>query len=230
VNGPTIGLNVFSLRRIPNESFSMSFTQILAAHITEFIEATGYISVFLLMMVESMALPVPGEAIMPFAGFLIVQGQFSWTMVILVSTAGSLVGSYLSYLIGQYGGEPFFERYGKYLLIKKNHLDLTHRFFNRYGELTIFFSRFIPVVRHLISIPAGMSRMKMIPFLLYTALGATIWNTFLTYLGFVLRQNWNKIMEYGHYIDLSMVGAFALILVIFIWRQIKVKPSRSDEY
>lgn len=206
----------------------MSLTQLLANHITEFIEATGYISIFILMMVESMALPVPGEAIMPFAGFLIVQGQFSWTMVILVSTSGSLLGSWLSYLLGQYGGEPFFERYGKYLLIKKRHLDVTHHFFNRYGGITIFFSRFIPVVRHLISIPAGMSRMKMLPFLFYTALGATIWNTFLTYLGFVLKQNWNTIMEYGHYIDLSMVGAFVLVVAIFIWRQVKGKPTRPD--
>lgn len=204
----------------------MGLTQYLANHITEFIEATGYLSVFILMMVESMALPVPGEAIMPFAGFLIVQGQFTWTMVVLVSTSGSLVGSYLSYLIGQYGGEPFFERYGKYLLVKKNHLDLTHRFFSRYGGLTIFFSRFIPVVRHLISIPAGMSRMKMPAFLLYTLLGAAIWNTFLTYLGFVLKQNWNEIMKYGHYIDISMVAAFVLVVVVFVWRQIKAKPSR----
>lgn len=207
----------------------MGLTEYLANHITEFIEATGYISIFVLMMIESMALPIPGEAIMPFAGFLIVQGKFTWTLVILVSTSGSLVGSYLSYLIGQYGGEPFFERYGKYLLIKKHHLELTHRFFNRYGGMTIFFSRFIPVVRHLISIPAGMSRMKMPAFILYTVLGAAIWNTFLTYLGFVLRQNWNEIMKYGHYIDISMVVAFVLVVVVFVWRQINIKPSRSNK-
>lgn len=203
----------------------MGLTQYLANHITEFIEATGYISIFLLMMVESMALPVPGEAIMPFTGFLIAQGKLTWALVILVSTSGSLAGSYISYLIGQYGGEPFFERYGKYLLIKKRHLDLTHRFFSRYGGRTIFFSRFIPVARHLISIPAGMSRMKIPAFLLYTALGAGIWNTFLTYLGFVLRRNWNTIMDYGHYFDLVMVGGFVLAVVVFMWRQIKIKRS-----
>ena len=201
----------------------MGFTQFLATHITEFIGATGYVSIFILMAMESSALPIPGEVIMPFAGFLIVQGRFTWTMVILVSTAGSIAGSYISYLIGQYGGEPFFERYGKYLLIKKHHLDLTHRFFNHYGSVTIFFSRFIPVVRHLISIPAGMSRMKMPKFLLFTILGAGLWNTFLTYMGFVLKENWNEIIKYSHYIDISVVVVCVLVIAFFIWRQIKNK-------
>ena len=199
----------------------MGFTQFLATHITAFIGATGYISIFILMAMESSALPIPGEVIMPFAGFLIVQGKFTWTAVILVSTAGSITGSYISYLIGQYGGEPFFERYGKYLLVKKQHLDLTHRFFNHYGSITIFFSRFIPVVRHLISIPAGMSRMKMPKFLLFTILGAGLWNTFLTYMGFVLKENWNEIMKYSHYIDVSVVVVCVLVIAFFIWRQIK---------
>lgn len=207
----------------------MGLTEYLANHIIEFIEATGYISIFILMMIESMALPVPGEAIMPFAGFLIVQGKFTWTAVILVSTAGSITGSYISYLIGQYGGEPFFERYGKYFLVKKSHLDLTHRFFNRYGGVTIFFSRFIPVVRHLISIPAGMGRMKMPAFIFYTVLGAAIWNTFLTYLGYILKQNWNEIMQYSHYIDISILVAFVLVIFVFIWRQVRIKTSRKNK-
>lgn len=201
----------------------MGFTQLIATHITEFIGATGYISIFILMAMESSALPIPGEVIMPFAGFLIVQGRFTWTAVILVSTAGSITGSYISYLIGQYGGEPFFERYGKYLLIKKSHLDLTHRFFDHYGSVTIFFSRFIPVVRHLISIPAGMSRMKIPKFLLFTILGAGLWNTFLTYMGFILKENWNEIMKYSHYIDISVVVVCVLVIGFFIWRQIKNK-------
>ena len=161
----------------------MGLTQFIATNISEFIGATGYSSIFILMTMESSALPVPGEAVMPFAGFLIAQGKFTWATVILVSTSGSILGSYISYLIGQYGGEPFFERYGKYLLVNKRHLDKTHHFFHHYGSVTIFFSRFIPVVRHLISIPAGMSRMKMSRFLLFTALGAALWNTSLAYLG-----------------------------------------------
>jgi membrane protein DedA with SNARE-associated domain len=201
----------------------MGFTQLIATHITEFIGATGYISIFILMAMESSALPIPGEVIMPFAGFLIVQGKFTWTAVILVSTAGSITGSYISYLIGQFGGEPFFERYGKYLLVKKRHLDLTHRFFNHYGSVTIFFSRFIPVVRHLISIPAGMSRMKMPKFLLFTILGAGLWNTFLTYMGFILKENWNEIMKYSHYIDVSVIVVCVLVIAFFVWRQIKNK-------
>ncbi|MBE0649459.1 MAG: DedA family protein [Bacteroidales bacterium] len=201
----------------------MGFTQFIANHITEFIGATGYISIFILMVMESSALPIPGEAVMPFAGFLIVQGKFTWAMVILVSTSGSIVGSYISYLIGKYGGEPFFERYGKYLLINKHHLDRTHHFFTHYGSVTIFFSRFIPVVRHLISIPAGMSTMKMPKFLLYTALGAAVWNTFLTYMGYILKQNWNEIMKYSHYIDISVIIISVLVVVFFVWQQVKNK-------
>lgn len=201
----------------------MGLTQYIADHITEFIQMTGYLSVFIFMMMESMVLPVPSEAIMPFAGFLIVQGRFSWEMVILVSTSGSIVGSYISYLLGKYGGEPFFERYGKYLLVNKRHLEQTHRFFNRYGSYTIFISRFIPVIRHLISVPAGMSRMKLTRFLLFTALGAALWNTFLAYMGYILKQNWDEIMKYSHYIDISVIVAFVLVIAFFVWQQIKTK-------
>src|SRR5512137_643165 len=116
----------------------MGITEFLATHITSFIDQTGYVSIFLLMVMESMVLPVPSEAVMPFAGFLIVQNRFTYAGVILASTLGSIVGSLISYFIGRYGGKPFVDRYGKFFLLNRHDLEATERFFHRYGSTTIF--------------------------------------------------------------------------------------------
>jgi len=183
----------------------MGISEMLAEYFTAIIEWAGYTGVFVLMTLESMIAPVPSEAVMPFAGFLIAEGKFTWEGVILVSTLGSITGSLLSYALGYYGGRPVVERFGKYLLLDVHHLAWTERFFAKYGHLTIFISRFIPVVRHLISIPAGMGRMNLLPFCLYTMIGAGLWNWILTYIGFVLRNHWDKVMEYNKGIDIAVV-------------------------
>lgn len=129
----------------------MGITEFLPTHITNFIDQAGYISAFVLMVMESMVFPVPSEAVMPFAGFLIVQKQFTLAGVIIASTLGSIVGSLISYYPGRYGGKPFVGGYGKYFLLNRRDLKINERFFARYGNITIFVSCFIPVVRHLIS-------------------------------------------------------------------------------
>jgi len=198
----------------------MGITAFLAEHITAFIDATGYASVFILMIAESMVFPVPSEAVMPFAGFLIESGRFSFIMVILVSTAGSIVGSSLSYYIGFRGGEPFVRRFGKYLLLNQDDLDSTIRFFSRFGEITIFICRFVPVIRHLISIPAGIGKMNFIRFILYTTAGACLWNTFLAWVGFKLRQRWAEVMKYSTVIDHVVLVILVLFAAYFIYKHI----------
>ena len=151
-------------------------TALIITFATNLIAKTGYAGIFALMTLESMVAPVPSEAVMPFAGFLLYQKTFTLFGVIVASTAGSLVGSLISYWIGAKGGRVIVLRYGKYLLLNTHHLDATERFFSRYGEWTIFVSRFIPIVRHLISIPAGIGRMKLGKFCAYTIAGAALWN------------------------------------------------------
>jgi membrane protein DedA with SNARE-associated domain len=196
----------------------MGITQWIANTAVAFIAATSYPGIFLLMVLESMVFPIPSEAVMPFAGFLIVDGQFTFTGVIIASTLGSIVGSLASYAMGFYGGKPFIKRFGKFLLLDTHDLDITERFFAKHGELTIFISRFIPVVRHLISIPAGLGKMNLWKFIVYTILGAGLWNTFLTYVGFKLKENWTAVMQYSHTIDIVVVAVLGLAFLYYIYK------------
>ncbi len=191
-------------------------TEIILQLITNLIASGGYFFVFFLMVLESTALPVPSEAILPFAGFLIYTDQFSFWPVLLFSTLGSITGSLLSYYIGFYEGEPFVLKYGKYFLLKPDDLTKTKNFFKKRGERTIFISRFIPVVRHLISLPAGTAKMNLLKFLTYTIAGATIWHIFLTWLGFTLKQNWQQLEQYTKYFDYIFLFAIIIALIIFI--------------
>ncbi len=195
----------------------MGLTETLCTYNTAIIQHCSYIGVFILMTLESMIAPVPSELVMPFAGFLIFTGHFDPLWVMIASTLGSIVGSLLSYGMGMLG-EPVVLRYGRYLLLNVHHLEWTKNFFARYGSITIFISRFIPVVRHLISIPAGLARMSLAPFILYTAVGATLWNGFLVYCGVRLKENWILVQQYTHILDYLVVAALCAGLAYFVWR------------
>jgi len=197
----------------------MGLTEFLIHYFTLFIEKTGYLGVGLLMTGESMVLPIPSEAVLPFAGFAWFEGKMTFILIVIVSTVGSIIGSLLSYYIGAYLGRPFISRFGKYLLLNEHHLEATENFFKKYGEKTIFISRFIPVVRHLISLPAGTGRMRMDKFILYTAIGAALWNAFLTYVGFLLGSNWEKIRTYSEILDIIIVIAIVAAIIYFIWKR-----------
>jgi membrane protein DedA with SNARE-associated domain len=174
------------------------------------ISSLGYVGVFFMMMLESMVFPLPSELVMPFAGYLISTGEFTFLMVFVFSSMGSLAGSSLSYAIGRFGGKGFLRRYGKYLLLDEDDLKSSEEYFRKKGEITILIGRMIPVVRHLISIPAGFANMKFWKFILYTFLGASIWNMFLAYLGYLFGKNWATIRHYTEY--LSIVVAILLVL------------------
>jgi len=194
----------------------MGITEFLVEHFTAWIEAGGYFGVAVLMTLESMVAPVPSEAVMPFAGFLIFEGKFTYTGVIFFITLGSIVGSMISYFAGAWGGRPFVKRYGKFLLLDEHHLDTTERFFTRHGDKTIFICRFIPVVRHLISIPAGVGRMNLVKFCIYTVLGAGLWNAFLTYVGYRLKENWTIVRKYSEIVDIIVMAILIIAAAYFI--------------
>jgi membrane protein DedA with SNARE-associated domain len=185
-------------------------TQMISDFAIVYLDATGYFGAATLMALESMVAPIPSEAVMPFVGFQVVDGKWDLWTAILVTSLGSVIGSIASYAMGAYGGKPFVLKVGKYLLLDRHDLELTERFFHRRaGTFTIFISRFIPVVRHLISIPAGIGRMPVVSFLLATVVGATIWNSFLLLCGMKLREHWTLVQTYSHEVDL-VVGVILL--------------------
>jgi len=201
----------------------MGLTETLCHYNTLLINHLGYVGIFVLMALESMIAPIPSELVMPFAGFLIFMGHFDVVPVMVAASLGSMVGSLLSYSMGMLG-EPVVLRYGRYLLLNPHHLEWTKNFFDRHGGKTIFISRFIPVVRHLISIPAGLARMSLIPFILYTLVGATLWNGFLTYLGVRLKQNWRIIQHYTHIVDYFVVAG---LIGAAVYLACKLKKARK---
>ncbi len=192
----------------------MGISEWLFAAITGGISSGGYGAVFVLMALESMIAPVPSEAVMPFAGYLVLTGRFELWLVGLVSSLGSVAGSLVSYAMGLKGGRPLVYRWGRYLLLDHGHLAWTEGWFARHGQKTIFFSRFIPVVRHLISVPAGMARMPLPGFLAYTVAGATLWNLFLAWCGLWLGAHWGLVHEYSAELDIVVA---ALLVAALAW-------------
>ncbi len=186
----------------------------LAQYFTYAIEKGGYWGAGFLMALESMVAPVPSELVMPFVGFLVVEGKMTLIGAIFATSLGSILGSLLSYYIGYLGGRPLVLKVGKYLLLNRHHLEWTEKWFDRHGSGTILISRFIPVVRHLISIPAGLGRMRVAPFCLYTLIGATVWNSFLLYCGYKLRQNWTMVEQYSKELDIAVA---VILLIAAIW-------------
>lgn len=199
----------------------MGLTEYIVGYVTQAILAGGYPLVAFAMVLESMVFPLPSEAVMPFAGFLVAAGKMNFWWALFASTVGSIVGSLLSYAMGRYGGRAVVDRWGKYLLLNHHHLDLSEKFFDKYGEEMIFASRFIPVVRHLISIPAGMAEMKLWKFSLFTILGAGMWNAILLWVGMKLEQDWDTLLQYTHSIDIVIVIALVMGAGYFVWARIK---------
>lgn len=190
-------------------------TQFISDFAIRCLDTAGYAGAAFLMALESMIAPIPSEAVMPFVGFLVADGKWSLGPAVLATSTGSLVGSLISYYMGFYGGKPVVLKVGKYLLLDQHDLEMTERFFQRRsGALTLFISRFIPVVRHLISIPAGMGRMPLVPFCIATVVGATLWNGFLLACGMKLREHWNLVLKYAHEVDLVVV---VVLLVGMAW-------------
>ncbi len=202
------------------ESLFMLFVKVIAVG--------GYWGVFVLMTLESMVAPVPSEAVMPFAGYLVATGNLDMTLVVVSSGFGSIVGSLVSYYVGFKGGKPVVLKFGKYLLLDIRHLEMTERFFAKYGEKTIFICRFIPVVRHLISVPAGIGKMNIARFSIYTVVGATIWNAILAYAGMWLGEQWSVIHHYSRYLDILVILLGVTAVVYFVRKRLRERQVRAS--
>ena len=156
------------------------------------ISTGGYFGILALMAIESACIPLPSEVIMPFSGYLVYTGRFSLLWVATMGALGCNVGSAIAYAIGYYGGRPLVEKYGSYILLTRHELDLADRFFARYGSVTVFISRLLPVVRTFIALPAGIARMEQVRFHLYTFVGSWPWCLGLAYVGMKLGERWDS--------------------------------------
>lgn len=198
----------------------------IAQIITGVIGATGYGGVFVLMLLESCGIPVPSEIIMPFSGFLVATGQLNFWIVSLMGALGNLAGSLLAYFVGLKGGRPLIERYGKYIFISKHDLDKADIWFNKYGDLTVFLGRLLPVIRTYISFPAGIAKMNLKKFCFYTFLGALPWSILFTWLGVKLQNHWTLIRDRLHNFDIAIVVLIILVIGLYIWRHLKLRRTQ----
>ena len=199
----------------------------LAAFVIATISSSGYMGIVLLMAIESACIPLPSEIIMPFSGYLIFRGEFGLLWVGLAGGFGCVVGSVPAYYLGLYGGRPLVERYGKYVLLSHRDLDLADRWFNRYGDWTIFFGRLLPVVRTFISFPAGVARMNFPRFVAYTFLGSFPWCLGLAWLGYQLGERWDTLGVYFHRFDLALLALLAAGCAWFLWSHIRAARRRA---
>ncbi|HEY5460276.1 MAG TPA: DedA family protein [Deferrimonas sp.] len=190
----------------------------LAGLVIFVISSLGLPGIVLLMAIESACIPLPSEVIMPFSGYLVYKGVHTLLEVSLAGAFGCVVGSVPAYYLGMYGGRPLIEKYGKYILMSRQDLDMADRWFTRHGEATVFFARMLPVIRTFIAFPAGVARMNMKRFLLYTFAGSFPWCLGLAYLGMVLGEKWPTLRGYFHRFDL-LIGAVLLAGVVWYVRR-----------
>lgn len=199
--------------------------EILGSYIINFISSTGYFGVFILMTLESALIPIPSEITMPFAGSLVPLDKFNFWLIVLAGTVGNLAGSLLAYALGFWGGENVvrivIRKYGKYVLVSEHEFDNSTRLFTKYGELIVFFSRLLPVIRTFISLPAGIARMNLTKFIVYSTVGAAIWSIFLTYIGVTLGKNWSSLESYFRKFDLLIVFLGVLLAGAYFYHKLK---------
>ncbi len=193
--------------------------------ITSFIAQTGYWGIFVLMTAESALIPIPSEVTMTFSGFLASTGQFSLFLVIIVGASANLAGSLLALWLGYWADEHviknWIRKYGKYLLITEHEYDRSEKWFRKYGENIVFFSRVLPIIRTFISLPAGLAGMNIWKFSIYTFIGSLIWSAALAYVGFYLGSNWHSLENYYRKFEYLIIAGIVILAFIYIYKKVK---------
>jgi membrane protein DedA with SNARE-associated domain len=203
----------------------------LATWIIATISAIGYLGIALLMAIESACIPLPSEIIMPFSGYLVSTGRFNLFLVATAGAIGCNLGSSIAYAVGYFGGRPLVEKCGRYILVSRRDLELVDRFFARFGGITVFICRLLPVVRTFIALPAGIARMPQVKFQLYTFIGSWPWCFALAYVGEQLGARWDtdpELRNLFHRFDATIVAVFAVLVVWYVARHWKHR-LRSGE-
>ena len=212
--------------------------QIVIPFLNTLYGTVGYLGVTVAMAIESAMIPLPSELILPYAGFLVsdtsqleplTRGPWNYWVVVVMATIGNTVGSLIAYAIGAWGGRPFLERYGRYLLIRHHEIALAEHFFERYGSATAFLSRLLPIVRTFISFPAGVARMPLGRFIAYSTAGAFLWSMLLVFAGVQLGSRWVDIRHALQPFDLLIAVAVVAAIALFIWWRLGTpgRPRRA---
>ena len=199
---------------------------IIAAWIVSAISSTGYLGLMALMAIESACIPLPSEIIMPFAGYLVSAGRFSLFPAAFAGALGCNLGSTIAYFAGAWGGRPFVERWGRLVLMTPHDLDKAEHFFRRFGAPAVLIARVLPVVRTFIALPAGMARMRQLPFQLYTFGGSFVWCLALAYIGEQLGARWSsdpRLPALMHKLDFAIAGLALLGAGWFVWSRIRAQ-------
>lgn len=192
---------------------------VLMIKVTAFIASLGYWGIAIGMAIESANIPLPSEIILPFGGYLVSRGDLDFWGTVLAGTVGGTVGSALSYALGWWGGRPFLLRYGRYLGVSEKNFRLAESWFLRYGEITVFVTRLMPVVRTFISLPAGISGMNFFRFVVYTFLGSLPWSVLLVYLGVKMGEHWTDLKPWFHRADVLVVALLLAVALVWWWKR-----------
>ncbi|MFA5881803.1 MAG: DedA family protein [Eubacteriales bacterium] len=186
------------------------------------IEQYKLLAIYITMTLESACIPIPSEVVMPYAGHLAAKGSLAMWQATLVGAIANLSGSWLAYTAGRFGGRSFIDRYGKYIFLSHKHLAMADHWFATKGEATVFLSRMLPAVRTFISLPAGIARMNIVKFSLYSFLGSLPWNFLLVYLGYTFTDRWDELQLYLHEFNIVAFSGIAVVVVGYLyWRKNK---------
>lgn len=202
---------------------------VLSGFVISAISALGYTGIALLMAIESACIPLPSEVIMPFSGYLVFKGEMTLWGVALAGAIGCVLGSWVAYYVGYYGGRPLVMKYGRYLLISPRDIALADRLFERYGDIIIFVGRLLPVIRTFIALPAGISRMPMWRFTVYTFIGSLIWCYLLAWIGVVMGENWNTLKTYFHGMDIIIGVVLLAGLIWYVRQHLKYRTEYNEK-
>lgn len=192
------------------------------------IEQYKLLAIFITMTLESACIPIPSEIVMPYAGHLVAKGSLGMLESTLVASLANLAGSLMAYTAGRAGGRGFINKYGKYIFLSQKHLAQADRWFATRGEVTVFLSRMLPAVRTFISLPAGIARMDLPKFCIYSFLGSLPWNFLLVYLGFLFTDRWDQLQGYLHNFNIMFFTALFMVIVGYLyWKRTKFKITKK---
>ena len=199
----------------------------VSSFIVNIISTLGYPAITVLMTLESACIPIPSEIIMPFSGYLVFAEKFSFLSVVIWGTIGNLIGSIIAYFVGFYGGRPLIEKYGRYILISNHDLNLAEKWFKKYGNISVLFSRMLPVIRTFISLPAGITKMPFGKFVFYTFSGSLPWSFVLTYAGVIMGESWSDVEIYFRKFDWLIVILVISLIGWGISKKLKIKENEK---
>src|SRR6266851_1194917 len=202
----------------------MTVSGLIFDAIVNLLYQTGYVGVFLLMVMESATLPVPSEVVLPLGGYLVSQGRLEFWSTVAVATVGSLIGTMVDYGIGYYLGRPAVLRYGRIVRFSEKRLETTEKWFATHGKIVVLLARFVPLLRTLIAFPAGIVRMDVKLFLAYSAVGILVWDIALVYLGFLAGRNSTAVANTLEAYFLPLGVAAVVIAGILVYRELRTQP------